>query len=333
MRESADLVKDGLRDYPQMPHRALARMLYKKDAGAWGSLDACYNQIRYWGGCRGDKLRSQIPPENIRPPEIGEGFQNNPLGLPPEFNDKWEPMAFPVKAGKGLVLCDPHMPYHDINAITLAIRHGQEKGCKDFVLLLGDIHDNKDLSKFDKDPGVRDYAKELDSVKTLLDVLQREFPNAQLIYKKGNHELRTDYFLRRKAPELWGMKNFIWENYLGLKERGVISVPADVPMTVGKLNIIHGHELRGASTAVNAARGAYLKANECVLVAHWHRSSMHTETSFSRRFDVAWSVGCLCNLTPDWCRINKWNQGFATLEIDGKDFHIENERIIDGNIR
>jgi predicted phosphodiesterase len=253
--------------------------------------------------------------------------------LPMEHNDNWAPMEFPIKAGKGLCLFDPHFPYHDINAITLAIRYGQEKGCKDFVFLGGDVHDNKDLSKFSKDPDVRKYKEELDDVKIFLDVLQRAFPQALIIYKKGNHELRTDNFLIRKAPELWGLKEFIWDEYLGLRARGILSVPDDVPLRVGKLNIIHGHELRGSSTVVNPARGVYMKAMECMLTGHWHRSAMHTETSFSRRFDASWSVGCLCNLSPDWCRINKWNQGFCTLEVDGNDFTIKNERIIDGKIR
>jgi len=326
----SDIIKKMLVEYPKMPHRQLARMIYKKYKDSFTSEETVRTRIRYYTGCQGTSHRAKIAPENIRPPEVGAALIGNPYGLPEEHNDAWAPMRFPIQTGKGLCLFDLHYPYHSIRAITLAIQYGHDTGCKDFVFLGGDIHDNADLSKFDKDPEVRKYKEELDGLKIFLDVIQREFPKAKIIYKKGNHEVRTDHFLRRKAPELWGLKKFIWEGYLGLEERGIISVEADIPLTIGKLNIIHGHELRGCSTAVNPARGVYLKSMECMMAGHFHKTSMHTETSFSRRLDTTWSVGCLCNLSPEWMRVNKWNQGFASLDIDGDDFTIQNERIIEG---
>lgn len=257
--------------------------------------------------------------------------ESNPFGLPKSHNDNWKPMRFPVKKGRGMLLFDAHIPYHDVRAVTMALQWGKENGYTDYLFLGGDMIDCYMLSKFEKDPRKRHFRNELDDFSKFLDVLQKEYPNAIIIWKHGNHEDRLERYLKAKAPELFHLKDFIWDEYLGLSKRGVILVEADVPLFVGKLNLIHGHELKGASSQVNPARGAYLKAVECILEGHYHRTSMHAQNSFSRRLDTAWSVGCLCCLWPEYARINNWNYGFAGMEVNGNDFEIENMRIIEAN--
>jgi hypothetical protein len=46
-----------------------------------------------------------------------------------------------------------------------------------------------------------------------------------------------------------------------------------------------------------------------------------------------WSVGGLCNLRPKYMPLNKWNHGFATIEIhtDGM-WSVENKKIISGRV-
>jgi hypothetical protein len=49
---------------------------------------------------------------------------------------------------------------------------------------------------------------------------------------------------------------------------------------------------------------------------------------------TTWSVGCLCELNPAYMPLNRWNNGFAMVELDsnGEDFYFHNKRIYKGKI-
>ena len=76
------------------------------------------------------------------------------------------------------------------------------------------------------------------------------------------------------------------------------------------------------------ARGAFLRTLHTVLVGHGHRTSGHAESSMWHDEVFCWSQGCLCDLTPEYARINRWNHGFAVVTVD-KDgtFDVDNLRI------
>ena len=47
----------------------------------------------------------------------------------------------------------------------------------------------------------------------------------------------------------------------------------------------------------------------------------HSETT-------AWSTGCLCNLRPEYAKFNRWNHGFAFVDIDKSgEFEVHNYKI------
>lgn len=330
---AGEITKQYLRRFPHASSLQIARKIKDEHPLVFDDIENARRCVRYYRGAIGKKNRSKVDDEFIRPIEEAIEKQYNPFGFPDAVNEKWSPVGFPVKKGRGLILADLHIPYHDIEALTLATKWGLNNEYKDFVLLLGDVQDCYDISKFEKNPERRTYKTELDDVNKFLDALESLFPKALIIFKRGNHDRRLEFYLRRKAVEIFDLSEFIWTEKLRIKQRGIFVVEEDSPITVGKLNIIHGHELQATSTAVNAARGAYLKAVDCILLGHWHRSSMHPETSFSGRLDTAWSIGCLCGLHPEHARINKWNHGVAGLEVDGDDFEVENKRIFKGMVR
>ncbi len=328
----AQTIKTYLGKFPVIPTNALARKITKERPLLFKNQETARTAIRYHRGAKGKVARKMLSTnEFVR--KNGDELRANPFGLPESASDDWKIIDFPVKSGRGLIMADQHIPYHDIEAITLGIKWGKNKGYTDFVLLDGDVNDFYELSRFEKDPHRRRFKEELDDTAQFLDVLDKQFPRAKIIFKKGNHDYRFQRFLRAKAPELFDMADFIWETYLNINQRGIIVVNHDVPMRTGKLNIIHGPELGVVSTAVNAARGAYLKARECVFLAHSHRTSQHAESTLSRRLDTAWSVGCTCCLWPEFSRLNSWNHGCAGLQTDGKDFEINNVRIFQGIVR
>ena len=104
---------------------------------------------------------------------------------------------------------------------------------------------------------------------------------------------------------------------------------------VDKLTIIHGHEFGkgGGLWLANTARYVRLKANGCVMVGHWHKSSSDSAVTIDGQMHTVWSTGCLCDLTPDYARINQWNHGFAVVEWSEKGgFGVQNYRIRNGKV-
>ena len=84
---------------------------------------------------------------------------------------------------------------------------------------------------------------------------------------------------------------------------------------------------------VNIARGLFLKAKVSAMQGHNHQTSEHTETDMNGRITTTWSVGCLSELHPMYMPLNKWNHGFAFVEVqpDG-DFQVQNKRIHKGEV-
>jgi len=334
MALAGETAQKYLRLYPEAPTKQLARMLHDDHPLIFDDLELARNIVRYYRGAKGKAKRHNARPEFIRKTEDILKAKYNPFGLPEAVKDDWGPVALPVKKGRGIVIADLHIPYHDIEAITTTFNYALSQHSMEFVLIDGDLNDDYQLSRFEKNPERRNFKAELEDTKKFLDALNDAAPGAQIIIKWGNHDNRLDRYLRSKAPELFQLKEYIREDYLGIKERGITIIEHDVPIKVGKLNILHGHEIQNLSTVVNPARGTYLKTLECALIAHSHRTSQHTETSISGRLDTAWSIGCLCQLHPEYARVaNKWNHGFAILEVDGDDFEVENKRIIKGMVR
>jgi hypothetical protein len=124
--------------------------------------------------------------------------------------------------------------------------------------------------------------------------------------------------------------------WLDLDKHGVELVEDQRPVMLGKLPVLHGHELpKGMAAPVNVARGAFLRTLSTVLVGHSHRTSNHAESDMWHREVATWSTGCLCDLRPDYARINRWNWGFAVATVHERGaFDVHNYRVMnDGTVR
>jgi hypothetical protein len=155
----------------------------------------------------------------------------------------------------------------------------------------------------------------------------------RVIWKYGNHDERYENYLLTKAPELLDVEGVSLPSLLKLSEMGVEVITGKRPIYAGALTLLHGHELNGGISApVNIARGLFLRAKACAIQGHNHQTSEHSEVDVRRKLVTTWSLGCLCQLHPEYARFNKWNHGFAFLNVDGKDFEIRNRRILDGEV-
>ena len=317
--------------YPDMASKKLARIMYAENNLAFKSEERALNILRYIEGKYGKTARtrttvkdSQFFKEEARP--------YNPYKLPKSDETAFEPFVF--KGHKRvLILSDIHVPYHSIDAITAAIQYAK-KSKPDALLLNGDTIDCHRLSRFIKDPKKRNFKLELDTFKSLFDVFEKEL-KCKIYFKIGNHEERYEHFLYEKAGELVGIEEFEFENIIKARARGIEIIGDKRPMKLNNLWGIHGHEyVGGISAPVNPARGLFLKAKVSTFQGHNHQTSEHTEPTLTGKMVTTWSLGCLSELHPAYMPLNKWNHGFAEVDLDsnGEDFEFNNKRIFKGKI-
>jgi predicted phosphodiesterase len=240
---------------------------------------------------------------------------------------KWEPFEL----GGGIrvgILSDIHIPYHDERALAAAVDYLKRRR-PDVVLLNGDYGDFYSISRFTKNPKKRNFKREIKLQRDGLKWLRSQFPKARLVYKMGNHDERYDHWLWNHAPEISDLPQVRLPSILGCKKLGIEVVGDGRPVMAGKLAIFHGHEMNGGPFApAMPARSCFLRTTASVLVGHHHRTSTHVEPNWKHEEIACWSVGCLCDLTPEYARVNKYNQGLSLVDVgeDGQ-FEVANLRL------
>lgn len=317
---TGEVIVEYLKKFPSTASMTLAKKIYNENKELFTSVDHARTMIRSYRGKVGDRNRGAI--KNIIPK----------IELPKPDTKEWTPFIIPKSVTKLLILCDIHLPYHDLRALEVALEYGKKEGI-DGILINGDLLDFYQLSRFDKDPRKRHLSGELDMARQFFDYLRQEF-ECPIYYKLGNHCERYEKYLSVKAPELLDIQEFRLEILLQLGEKRVTLIDDKRIIKHDSLDILHGHEFFGApSQAVNPARGIFLKTMESCVIGHLHKSSSHTEMSMGGRLISTHSIGCLCDLTPEYARINKWNHGFAINELHkGGGYSFHNKRILSGKV-
>ncbi len=321
------MARELCKRHPEAAARTLARRLVREANGAI-TLEQARSRIRGQYGVIGPRRPGK--PAAKRPPRQA-GVQYN---LPPSKAETWEPHDLGV-VGKVGVLSDIHVPYHSEIAVRAAVDHLKETGI-DALVLNGDIADFYAISRWTKNPAKRDFRGELAQIRQLLGWLRQEFPAIPIVMKTGNHEERWKHWLWQHAPEISDEPEMGLRAWLHLDRHEIELVEDQRPIMAGKLPIMHGHEKgKGISAPVNQARGAFLRLHHTVLEGHGHRTSGHCEPDMWGSEVFCWSTGCLCDLRPEYARLNKWNHGFALVVVhDDGSFDCRNQRITaDGRVR
>jgi predicted phosphodiesterase len=323
----ANIVKKQLAKFPNTPSLTLAKKIYKENKESFKDVESVRKYIRRYRGQNGDWSRKYIKDKT----HYKEAGVKNPFTLPESHAESFEPYC--ISQSKILILSDLHFPYQDNKAIDLAIKYGQKKQVT-CVLINGDLLDMPQHSRHERDWRNRSTKQEFDAVRQFLQYLRQEFPLARIIFKQGNHDERWEKWLYVKAPEIFDDKYFHLPQRLGFNELQIEEVKDKRPIKIGKLTVLHGHELSGGSGGVNPARATFLKTLDSVLVGHYHKTSQHTEASMYGDVYSVNSVGCLCGMNPQYMPINKWNLGFAYVEHDIKsgDYELHNLKIIKGKV-
>lgn len=324
MRRTANpLVEKFCSKYSDKPKRYIARALHAAHKRDFPTIERARNAIRGYLGVNGKRDRERAIRRGVYRPHVAT--------LPKPFVDEWREIEIDCKLA--LVLCDIHVPYHDLEALQTAIDYGR-KLKPDVVLLNGDVLDYYRISRFPKSKNRPTVLDELKQANQLFKYLRSTFPKSRIIYKHGNHDERYEAYVMEHSPELIGVADDAWRGIIGITEYRIEVYCEQEILNVNGLPVLHGHELpKGMASPVNPARGAFLRTVETCLIGHHHQTSSHTaRTGFSKKVIAAHSVGCLCQLSPKYARINQWNHGFATVEKSSKGWVVENKKIIDGEV-
>ena len=311
-----------------MPTLKLARIMYSENNLLFKDIEDTRLFLRYIEGKHGAKNKKfkTIIPMPERP--------KNPYNLPESHQEKREPFVLPKVCNNILLISDLHIPYHDIEAITIALDYGKKENVNT-IFINGDLIDNSQVSRFEKDMKKRSVKQEFDATKEFLVQLRANFPDASIYWLKGNHCVRWEKFLEQKVREIWDDPYFHLEERLRLNEQRVQILDDTVLVKAGKLSITHGHHIfKGIFVPVSPARGAFLRAKQSVIVGHLHRSSYHTEMDLDGKVIGCWSTACLCELRPNYSPLVSNSQhGFAHITIDKTgDFTVKNYQIINGKL-
>lgn len=255
-------------------------------------------------------------------------------------NDEYPNAIMPGEAFKAVVLADPHCPYHVRRIYETALDY-TVKINPNVLILLGDYVDFNKISYWRGDPHAMPFEEEVEMAKLGLAELASILPDAKKYYMEGNHEERLQQYLYTNAPEIAKFKGINISNLLELDNcdfqyiSSISKICAnEPPWSVGKLYLIHGHEKKIAMTAVNHAKLFYDYCKVNLMAAHHHKSSEEIVKKMNFKLDGAWTVGCLCDLSPRYQPINKWNWGLAVIDVESNgDFSVQNKKIINGKVR
>jgi len=309
------IVKDYCEKYPNSSTGSIVKLINAKHPEY--DKENIRSAIRYFRGATGDKHRKHAKFKNFK--------------LPTSSAHSFDP--FHLSQSRTLILSDLHFPYQHNEAISLAMNYGLEKDVN-CILINGDLIDFANISRHDRDVRNRSTIYEIESVRMFLEILRETFPKARIIFKYGNHDERWDKWLYINAPEFFELDDLQLESVLRLNDLNIEVVKDKRPIKIGKLTVLHGHEVVGGSGGVNPARSMFMKTFDSILVGHFHKTSNNTETNLGGDVIATNSVGCLCGLNPSYMPINRWNLGFAYCELQIKtgEYHLNNLKIIKGKI-
>lgn len=311
-----------------MPTLKLARIMYNENKLLFKHVEDARGVLRQ---IEGKNMKAGVAAKITHPaPERPK----NPYKLPESHKEDRSAMILPTACNNVLLISDLHIPYHDIDAITIALDYGV-KAKVNTIFINGDLLDFHMLSRFDKDPKKRSVKQEFDAAKQFLVSLRATFPTASIYWLKGNHCIRYELWLRQKAHEVFEDEYYSMENRLRLNEERVTIIDDKRLVKIGKLSVTHGHHImKGFFSPVNSARGVYMKAKQSTIIGHVHKVSTHSETDMDGKVITTWSTGSLCELKPDYSpMVSNYQHGFAHVVVEPNgDYTVKNYQIIKGKL-
>ena len=252
------------------------------------------------------------------------------FGIEDSIGKEYVSAKLPSHLKKIGILSDIHFPYHDLTALTCAIKHLKEQEI-DCLYLNGDIQDFYSISRHEKEKDMRDFKREVDMNRDFLQRLRDIFRTIPIYYKLGNHENRFARSLQLQAEEFAQLHDLQFDIFFRLDKLGITMVEDWQGMEMGDLLVLHGHELYGGG-GINPSQNLFNKTICNTLIGHVHRTSATQKKTGFKEFINTYSTGCLTLLSPKYMPFSMHNHGFAIVEIENGKSKVKNIQIRDGKI-
>ena len=330
-KESTKIILEYLEKFKDTPSKAIARKIYGENAGFFEHLEIVYTRVRYYRGQLGTHARNKMANKQFIQP-LKANFMKTELNLPESHTKSRGTFTFPTGCKRLGVFGDVHIPFHDNIALEAMFNKFEEESV-DSILINGDLLDFYQLSFHEKDPRQVHFKDEIEAGKEFLAYIRDRFAGIPIYYITGNHENRFERYLRIKASELLDMDEFRLDVILHVAEYRIEVIPFRSKVVFGDYTIEHGDKIPGAGGVV-PARTLLMRLKANSIVNHFHKSSESSQRVFGVGEPTvikAYSLGCLCDLNPEYMEINEWNHGFAIMKKIDNIVTVSNYRI-EGNI-
>lgn len=259
------------------------------------------------------------------------GLHENEFDLPIPINDSVKTFKLPKGCNNILFISDLQIPFHDISAITCALKYGLQNEVNT-IYINGDLVDFYSISSFQTEKSKRDLVNEIEMTRDFLAILRERFPNAQIYLKRGNHEIRWERYIFQNAKMFEDLQELQFSAMFHLDKYNIHLIDDTTIVSIGLLTALHAHEIRGVG-GVFPARTLFMKTMTSAICGDCHRSSEYTAKTITDRFHTCWTVGCLSVLRPNYSPSAQYNHGFAHIQVrDNGEFSVKNFRILDGKI-
>lgn len=333
MKQTTNIIFEYLELFPNAPSKTLANKIYAENSAYFNSADLVYNRVRYYRGQRGKINRKQISNNNSKyMKDLKIIYTPVELKLPESLTKIRSSFTFPTGCKKLGVFGDVHIPFHDNDALEVMFKKFEEEKV-DSIFINGDLLDFYQLSFHEKDPRQVHFKGEIEAGKEFLAYIRSRFPDIPIYYITGNHENRFERYLRIKASELLDIDECRLDVILHVAEYKIEYLPFRSKVVFGDYTIEHGDKIPGAGGVV-PARTLLMRLKSNSIVNHFHKSSESSQRIYGVGEPTnirAYSLGCMCDLAPEYMEINEWNHGFCIMSKVKEKVSVRNYKI-DGNI-
>ena len=332
MKQTTNIIFEYLELFPNAPSKTLANKIYAEQSAYFISSDAVYNQVRYYRGQRGKINRKSVSNNNSKyMKDLKIIYTPVELKLPESLTKTRSSFTFPTGCKKLGVFGDVHIPFHDNDALEVMFKKFEEEKV-DSIFINGDLLDFYQLSFHEKDPREVHFKGEIEAGKEFLAYIRARFPDIPIYYITGNHENRFERYLRIKASELLDIDECRLDVILHVAEYKIEYLPFRSKVVFGDYTIEHGDKIPGAGGVV-PARTLLMRLKSNSIVNHFHKSSESSQRIYGVGEPTnirAYSLGCMCDLAPEYMEINEWNHGFCIMSKVKDKVSVRNYKI-DGN--
>ena len=329
-KSNTNIILDYLEKFPNAPSRTIAKKIYNENSAFFKDVENVYFRVRYYRGQSGSTNRDKLKNTKFQK-ELKVKVMIQKLQLPESHTKTRNSFTFPTGCKKLGVFGDVHIPYHDNTALEVMFKKFEEEKV-DSIFINGDLLDFYQLSFHEKDPREVHFKGEIEAGKEFLAYIRNRFPDIPIYYITGNHENRFERYLRIKASELLDIDECRLDVILHVAEYKIEYLPFRSKVVFGDYTIEHGDKIPGAGGVV-PARTLLMRLKSNSIVNHFHKSSESSQRIYGVGEPTnirAYSLGCMCDLAPEYMEINEWNHGFCIMNKIKDKVSVSNYKI-EGN--